>query len=105
MMALQFDQVEIINDWHVMGMTAIFLTNLILGKEHSFAEKDRVYVTCFSAWLRCALKACSDMAKQHPLNLPGVATPNWPSERLGLPRHWIGLNDRVRVCNPDLGSI
>lgn len=104
-MALQSDQVEIIDDWHVMEMTAISLPNLILGKEQSFAEKDRVYVSCFSAWLRCALKACSGMAKQHPLNLPGVATPIWPSERLGLPRRWIGWNDRVRVRNPDLGSI
>ncbi|MCF1435376.1 hypothetical protein GOZ97_08725 [Agrobacterium vitis] len=105
MMVLQSDQVEIINDWHVMGMTAISLTNFISGKEQSFTEEDRAHVTSFSASLRYALKTFSDMAKQLPFNLPPVATLTWPRYRLGLSRLWIAWNDRGRVCNRDLGGI
>ncbi|KAA3516106.1 hypothetical protein G6L63_07415 [Agrobacterium vitis] len=105
MMALQSDQVEIIDDWHVMGMTAISLPNLILGKEQSFAEEDRACVTSFSAWLRYALKTLSDMAKQLPFNMPSVAPPVWPREKLELPRLWFAWNEGAIVCNRNLGSI
>ncbi|NSZ16632.1 hypothetical protein [Agrobacterium vitis] len=105
MMVLRSEQVEIIDDWHVMGMTAIFPAKFILRKEQLFTEEDRAYVTSFSASLPYALKTCSDMAKQLPLNLPPVVTLIWRRYRLGLPRIWIAWNDRGRACNRDLGSI